>query len=142
MTAVGFVHRKVPMKPFFARSTLALSLLAPLAGWSQVSLSINIAPPPLPVYAQPPIPGDGYLWTPGYWSWDPATGDYDWVPGTWAQPPSAGLLWTPGYWAFDNSLYYWHRGYWGSQVGYYGGLNYGYGYGGYGYSYNRYYKYE
>ena len=120
--------------PLFKRTTLAvLALLAPLAAWSQVSLSVTIAPPPLPLYAQPPIPGDGYLWTPGYWAWDAASGDYIWVPGTWVMPPSAGLLWTPGYWAFFNGGYGWHRGYWGERVGYYGGLNYGYGYNGSGY---------
>ena len=113
---------------------LGLALLAPLAAWSQVSLSVSIAPPMLPYYAQPAIPGDGYLWTPGYWAWDPGSGDYIWVPGTWVMPPSVGLLWTPGYWAFYDSGYRWHRGYWGSHVGYYGGINYGYGYIGNGYA--------
>jgi hypothetical protein len=115
------------------RTTLALALLAPLAGWSQISVSVNIAPPPLPLYAQPPVPGDGYIWTPGYWSWDASSGDYIWIPGTWVQPPSVGLLWTPGYWAFGDGGYFWHGGYWGDHVGYYGGLNYGYGYNGGGY---------
>ena len=120
----------------FKRTTLALgiALLAPLAAWSQVSLSVQIAPPPLPYYAQPPIPGDGYIWTPGYWAWDAAGNDYVWVPGTWVQPPGVGLLWTPGYWGFVNGGYGWHRGYWGSHVGYYGGINYGYGYVGSGYA--------
>ncbi len=119
----------------FKRTTLALglALMLPLAAWSQVSLSVSIAPPPLPLYAQPPIPGDGYIWTPGYWAWDPTNGDYTWVPGTWVLPPSVGVLWTPGYWAFGGGAYLWHRGYWGSHVGYYGGLNYGYGYNGNGY---------
>jgi hypothetical protein len=120
----------------FKRTILAfgLALAAPLAAWSQVSLSVDIAPPPLPLYAQPPIPGDGYIWTPGYWAWDAASGDYVWVPGTWVEPPSVGLLWTPGYWAFGGGGYRWHRGYWGPHVGYYGGLNYGYGYTGSGYA--------
>ena len=120
----------------FKRTTLALglALMAPLAAWSQVSISVGIAPPPLPYYVQPPIPGDGYLWTPGYWAWDAANNDYVWVPGTWVQPPGIGLLWTPGYWGFVNGGYGWHRGYWGRNVGYYGGINYGYGYGGHGYA--------
>lgn len=120
----------------FKRTALALglALATPLAAWSQVSLSVTIGPPPLPFYAQPPIPGDGYLWTPGYWAWDPASNDYIWVPGTWVMPPSAGLLWTPGYWAFLDGGYRWHRGYWGPHVGYYGGINYGYGYIGSGYA--------
>ena len=121
------------MNKTLQRTTLVLALLVPLGAWSQVSLSVTIAPPPLPLYAQPPIPGDGYLWTPGYWSWDPAAGDYEWVPGTWVLPPQPGFLWTPGYWAFSDNGYYWHGGYWGQRVGYYGGLNYGYGYNGSGY---------
>jgi hypothetical protein len=123
------------MTRLFKRTTLAvaIALLAPLAAWSQISVSVRIAPPPLPLYAQPPIPGDGYLWTPGYWAWDPSDGDYNWVPGTWVLPPGEGMLWTPGYWAFFDGGYGWHGGYWGSRVGYYGGLNYGYGYNGSGY---------
>ncbi len=121
--------------PAAQRTILALGLaLSPLVAWSQVSVSVTIAPPPLPLYAQPPIPDDGYIWTPGYWAWDPNTGDYIWVPGTWVLPPAEGLLWTPGYWGFINGGYLWHRGYWGPHVGYYGGINYGYGYVGSGYA--------
>ena len=42
-------------------------------------------PPPLPDYQQPPAPGDGYIWTPGYWAWCP--NGYYWVPGAWVEPP-------------------------------------------------------
>jgi hypothetical protein len=123
------------IKHAFRPMSLALAVLlaAPLSAWPAVSISVTIAPPPLPLYAQPPIPGDGYIWTPGYWAWDPGTGDYVWVPGTWVLPPAMGLLWTPGYWAFVDGGYVWHRGYWGPRVGYYGGINYGYGYLGRGY---------
>jgi WXXGXW repeat (2 copies) len=88
-------------------------------------------PPPLPVYEQPPCPGDGYIWTPGYWHYS-ATGYY-WVPGTWVRPPAPGLLWTPGYWAAAGGSFRWHDGYWGTHVGFYGGVNYGHGYAGSGY---------
>jgi hypothetical protein len=90
------------------------------------------APPPeLPVYEQPAIPGYGYIWTPGYWSYGPF--GYFWVPGTWVEPPSVGLLWTPGYWGFIGGRYLFNAGYWGPTVGFYGGINYGFGYGGFGY---------
>ena len=119
--------------PLLARATLAFALCIPLGAWCQVSVGIEIAPPALPVYAQPPVPGEGYIWTPGYWVWEAASGDYYWVPGTWVPAPNEGDLWTPGYWAFEGSGYFWHAGYWGMRVGYYGGLNYGYGYFGTGY---------
>jgi hypothetical protein len=113
----------------------AVSLLlcaAPAVALAQISLgvSVAVAPPELPVYDQPPIPGDGYIWTPGYWAY----GDdgYYWVPGTWVEPPQPEYLWTPGYWGWSNGAFIFNGGYWGRQVGYYGGVSYGFGYGGNG----------
>jgi hypothetical protein len=99
-----------------------------------IGISVGIPPPALPVYAQPVIPGPGYIWTPGYWAWDPGYGDYYWVPGTWVMPPQIGLLWTPGWWGWSDGYYRWNPGYWGTHVGFYGGVNYGHGYFGNGYS--------
>src|SRR3974377_1123750 len=96
-----------------------------------VDVTVAIAPPELPVYDQPEIPGPGYIWTPGFWAYGPY-GCY-WVPGTWVEPPTVGLLWTPGYWGWRDGLYVWHAGYWGPHVGFYGGVNYGFGYVGTGY---------
>src|SRR5437588_12294798 len=95
--------------------------------------SVGFAPPELPVYEQPICPGEGYIWVPGYWSWDDDDDDYYWVPGTWVQAPQPGYLWTPGYWGYEGSRYVFYQGYWGPQVGFYGGINYGYGYFGNGY---------
>jgi hypothetical protein len=96
-----------------------------------VFISVAIAPPALPVYAQPVIPGEGYIWTPGYWAYGDA--GYYWVPGVWVLAPEPGLLWTPGYWGFEGGFYGWHGGYWGPHIGFYGGVNYGFGYGGIGF---------
>lgn len=107
----------------------------PTASFGSVNIAIGVSvgtpPPALPVYAQPVIPGPGYIWTPGYWAWGPA--GYYWVPGVWVMPPAVGVLWTPGYWGWGGSAYVFHAGYWGPHIGFYGGVNYGYGYGGVGY---------
>jgi hypothetical protein len=110
-----------------------VTLAMPVSSFAQISVSITIAPPALPVYEQPVIPDSGYLWTPGYWQWSPDYGDYYWVPGTWVQPPEVGVLWTPGYWSWGGNAFMWNDGYWGPQVGFYGGVNYGFGYTGGGY---------
>jgi len=106
-----------------------------LAGGSRaqvaVSVSVGFPPPELPVYDQPVCPGDGYIWTPGYWAWDGE--DYYWVPGTWVLAPEVGYLWTPPYWAWNGAAYAFYPGYWGPQVGFYGGIDYGHGYFGHGY---------
>src|ERR1035437_2519035 len=99
--------------------------------YGQPEMEAQQAPPPLPEYDQPECPGEGYIWTPGYWSY--ASQGYYWVPGAWTQPPESGYLWTPGYWGFVARHYRFHHGFWGRHVGYYGGINYGFGYTGTGY---------
>ena len=117
-------------------SALALATpmtLMPSISFAQdVGVSITLAPPPLPVYVQPPIPAPDYIFVPGYWAWDGPDGYY-WVPATWVQAPEPGLLWTPGYWAWADGGYLWRAGYWGPEVGFYGGIDYGFGYTGSGY---------
>lgn len=103
----------------------------PSAALGAVFVSVTIAPPALPVYAQPLCPGPDYIWMPGYWGYGPF--GYYWIPGTWVLAPEPGLLWTPGYWAFEDGLYVWHAGYWGPDVGFYGGVDYGFGYFGNGF---------
>lgn len=121
----------------FLRSSVLLAALAfapltlPQPASAAVFVSVQIAPPALPVYVQPPLPGPGYIWTPGYWSY--ADAGYYWVPGTWVMAPEPGLLWTPAYWGWNDGAYVFNAGYWGPHVGFYGGINYGFGYGGVGY---------
>ena len=96
-------------------------------------VSAAVTPPALPEYEQPECPQDGYLWQPGYWAYSVDSNGYYWVPGVWVAPPNPGLLWTPPYWGYDGGFYVFHHGYWGNNIGFYGGINYGYGYGGSGY---------
>jgi hypothetical protein len=98
-----------------------------------VGIVVNFAPPPLPVYEQPFCPGEGYIWTPGYWAYGDDFDDYYWVPGTWVLAPEIGFLWTPGYWGWGGEGFVFYDGYWGPVVGFYGGINYGFGYFGEGY---------
>jgi Skp family chaperone for outer membrane proteins len=125
---------------FFSRGSLllalvfALGLLAfsvPASAQVGVAISVGFAPPEIPVYEQPICPGDGYLWTPGYWAWDGT--DYYWVPGTWILSPEVGFLWTPPWWGWGGAAFIFHEGYWGPHIGFYGGINYGFGYFGNGF---------
>jgi WXXGXW repeat (2 copies) len=103
------------------------------SGYGEQPIQTAMEPPPaLPDYQQPPPPGDGYLWQPGYWAWAPS-GGYYWVPGAWVEPPYMGALWTPGYWGFYGGRYRFYPGHWGMHIGFYGGINYGFGYLGFGY---------
>jgi hypothetical protein len=98
---------------------------------NQPPIEATEPPPPLPQYDQPPCPGDGYYWTPGYWGY--ANSGYYWVPGVWVLAPWVNALWTPPYWDYEGGNYLWHAGYWGPHIGFYGGIDYGFGYTGRGY---------
>ncbi len=127
-------RRRIAMGLAGSLLLLMAVLLVPAQSSAQVSVGVAVSfgPPPLPVYVQPPCPTPGYIWTPGYWAWDPYYGYY-WVPGTWVPAPFVGALWTPGYWGWNDDSWFWYAGYWGPVVGFYGGINYGFGYTGYGY---------
>jgi hypothetical protein len=117
------------IKPSICSLLLAL-MCVPVTSSATIVFSIAIAPPPLPLYEQPLCPGDGYIWTPGYWVYSD-DGGYFWVPGRWVLVPEPGLLWTPGYWAWSDGFFIFHEGYWGPLVGFYGGIYYGFGYSGF-----------
>ncbi len=123
----------VPLAACSTRGVAAEAALPP-AGGPVTVLVVSFGPPALPVYFQPPLPGPGYIWAPGYWAWDPYYG-YFWVPGMWVLAPFPGALWTPGYWWWSDpdDGFTWIPGYWGPVVGFYGGIDYGYGYFGNGY---------
>jgi len=131
----GVMARGITMHIRFIRTLLfglvVLSMSA--ASFAQIGVAIRIGPPALPVYEQPLCPGDGYLWTPGYWAYDYDVTDYYWVPGTWVMSPETGFLWTPAYWGWGGDGFVFYDGYWGPHVGFYGGINYGFGYFGVGF---------
>jgi len=128
--------RIIPFVRSLLFAVIALTLVGlamPPASAAQIGISIRIGPPALPVYEQPICPGDGYLWTPGYWAYDYDINDYYWVPGTWVLAPRVGFLWTPGWWGWGGDAFLFHEGYWGPHIGFYGGINYGFGYFGVGF---------
>jgi len=131
MTALHLLNRKALMLAACVALTPLAGGMAPAQAGVFLGVSLVVAPPAIPVTVQPPIPGEGYIWTPGYWAWGPA--GYYWVGGRWVLPPAIGVLWTPGYWGQVGGLWGWHAGYWGPTVGWYGGVNYGYGYFGHGF---------
>jgi hypothetical protein len=123
------MHTRVLRTLLFGFVLLSISA----ASFGQIGIAIRFGPPALPVYEQPLCPGDGYLWTPGYWAYDYDVTDYYWVPGTWVMAPEVGFLWTPAYWGWGGDGYVFYDGYWGPHVGFYGGINYGFGYFGSGF---------
>src|SRR5262245_40753986 len=91
---------------------IALTLLAGGAVFGQVSIGIQIGPPPPPrvVSVLPARPGPGFIWVEGYWY--PVGHKYKWHDGYWTRPPYGGARWIgprhdgqrfyEGYWEGDH----------------------------------------
>lgn len=61
--------------------------------------------PPAPLEEEPlDQPGDGYVWTDGYWNWD--GGEWDWVSGSWTLPPDGQVFVPPAYYAYGGGCLY------------------------------------
>ncbi len=106
---------------------LVAGSLAFLGGFALTGCVEPAPPPPPPVVSQPaPVivaqappapaqevvvasPGVGYVWVPGYWSWQ---GRWVRVSGAWVARPHAHAVWVPGYWAHRPHGYVWIGGHW------------------------------
>lgn len=89
----------------------AFVALAPASGFARVGVVVGIAPPVAVIEPPPPPPvAPGYVWQPGYWSWNGV--QYVWVPGAYALAPYAGAVWVPGVWVAGPGGYVWRAGHW------------------------------
>jgi len=74
-------------------------------------LYVRVGPPAPIVETRIVAPGPGYVWIPGYHSWNGAA--YVWVPGRWDRPPRARARWVPGRWVNEGRRgWYFVEGHW------------------------------
>lgn len=97
-------------------STLLLCIAACLAlgkadqALAGVGIIVGVAPPAPIVEVVPPHPAPGYVWRPGYWSWNGFR--YVWVPGVYVVAPRPGVVWVPGRWVVRRRGWVWVGGHW------------------------------
>jgi hypothetical protein len=96
------------------KKLLALLFTAGVSVFGQVSLGIQIGPPPAPrVYERPVAPGPGYAWVDGYWY--PVGHHWRWHQGYWTMPAYTGSHWvSPRY---EGGR--WFDGYWDGERGHF-----------------------
>jgi hypothetical protein len=78
---------------------------------------IDQSPPPA-IVERPgeAAPSPKARWVEGYWEWNPARKDFDWVTGTWRIPPP-GKFWVNGYWRRDEQGWFRVPGFWAERQG-------------------------
>lgn len=99
-------HRAIPA----ALCGLIVALTSRQALSAHFSFSVAVTPPPPLVEVVPRPPAPGYVWNPGYWSWDGVK--YVWVPGRYVVPPFPRALWIGGKWVHRGQRWAWVDGRW------------------------------
>jgi hypothetical protein len=89
-------------------TALLLATAAPT--FARVGFWVGVAPPAPIVQPMPPTPAPGYVWQPGYWSWNGVK--WVWVPGTYVVPPYPGAVWVGGHWVPRGHGWTWVDGRW------------------------------
>jgi WXXGXW repeat (2 copies) len=79
-------------------------------GIARVGIVVGFAPPAPVAEVVPPPPAPGYVWQPGYWSWNGVR--YVWVPGSYVVAPYVHAVWVPGVWVRHGPGWIWKAGYW------------------------------
>jgi hypothetical protein len=100
------------------KKSLVVAVLAGLAtpGWSQISIYLGIAPPPVRYEPPPPSPPPAavFVWVPGFW--EPGEGGYRWIAGHYERPPYPGAFWYGPHYDQGPRGWGYRRGYWGRPV--------------------------
>ena len=89
-----------------------VSMIALMDGSAPVAAQdVVIAPPPPQVEAIPVLPGPGYAWIPGYWTW--VGNQWAWAPGHYELAPRPGAIWIVGHWRpLPGGRWRWGPGHW------------------------------
>jgi hypothetical protein len=95
------------------KTLFALLTLAAASAFGQVSIGIQIGPPPPPrvVRVLPPRPGPEFMWVQGYWY--PVGNHYKWHDGYWTRPVYPAARWMAPH--YEGGRYF--AGYWDGDRG-------------------------
>ena len=95
------------------KTLIALLTLAAASAFGQVSIGIQIGPPPPPrvVRVLPARPGPEFTWVEGYWY--PVGHHYKWHDGYWTRPVYPAARWVVPH--YEGGRYF--AGYWDGDRG-------------------------
>jgi hypothetical protein len=100
------------------KQNVSLGLVAAMLAtpaWSQISVYIGIAPPPIRVEVPPPPPEPSFVWVTGFWA--PQGSHYRWVGGHYMRPPYESAAWNPPHYEQGPRGWHYREGYWGQGHG-------------------------
>jgi hypothetical protein len=94
----------------------ALAFVAlPLASHAKSDPESNVPPPPARTETIPKHKS-GYVWAPGYWSWNERGHKHVWTPGRLLKEKH-GARWVPDQWIEKDGRYRFSEGHWEAKPG-------------------------
>jgi hypothetical protein len=102
------VRRRVSRMSVFALFVAAL-LGAPAHASAATRVYVRVGPP-APVVEAVAAPRPGFVWRPGFYSWNGRA--YVWVGGRYVVPPRPRAVWVPGHWVYERRGWFWSAGAW------------------------------
>jgi hypothetical protein len=106
------LNKELNMSLFRKPLILSLALIAAASVLGSAARAHEIysdQAPPEPRTEGSPAHRDGYVWGPGYWSWDGKK--YHWVPGTYLVERQS-KHWVPEHWEQEDSRWHFVAGRW------------------------------
>jgi hypothetical protein len=97
-------------RPLLLGLCTAAMTFAAAHGVARANSFVSFSPPTPVVEAVPASPAPGYVWQPGYWSWNGV--QYVWIPGSYVVAPYANAVWVPGLWSRREYGSEWSAGHW------------------------------
>jgi hypothetical protein len=95
------------------KTFLVLLTFTAASGFGQISIGIQIGPPPPPrvMRVLPPRPGPEFMWVEGYWY--PVGNHYKWHAGYWTRPAYPAARWVAPH--YEGGRYF--DGFWDGDKG-------------------------
>lgn len=95
------------------KAVLFLGVIAVAApAFSQVSIAINIGPPPMRYEEHGYAPDDNSVWINGFWMFNRGRDNYDWSPGRWERRPSPTHYYVAPRYVHRDGHYEYYEGSW------------------------------
>jgi hypothetical protein len=94
-----------------APAALAVVLMAaPACAAPRGRVYVRVGPPAPVVERVVVAPGPGFVWVPGYYTWNGRA--YAWRRGEWMHPPRPRAVWVAPHWRHERRGWFFVEGHW------------------------------
>ncbi|HEY7792250.1 MAG TPA: hypothetical protein VIC33_17180 [Vicinamibacterales bacterium] len=102
--------RRIATQLIIALALAGLTVVSTACASPRGRMYVRVAPPVPIVEVRAAAPDAGWVWVPGYYTWNGR--GYVWLAGRWERPPRGRFVWVPAHWTRSRRGWYLVRGHW------------------------------